>query len=287
MTVLEIIGRDADGEFIARPASWDEEHGPPPRILMTESKRDAGPVAGIGDRVLARITALGADADYPYQARTIKRLARAGRPMLGIFRALPGGAGVIDPVDRKQLKEWPVPRGSTNDAKNGELVRFELTRSSRMGVQTARVIERLGNPARPADDQPDRRPRPRHPRQLSRTPCWPRLKPPRSPILKRREDLTAPPPRHHRSFDARDHDDAVWAEPDPNPTNRGGWVVIVAIADVACLRPARQRARQGSAKARQLGLFPRPRGADAAGAHLQRSLLADRGRARGPASRCA
>ena len=44
---------------------------------MAESKRDAGPVAGIGDRVLARITALGADADYPYQARTIKRLARA------------------------------------------------------------------------------------------------------------------------------------------------------------------------------------------------------------------
>ena len=80
---------------------------------MTESKRDTGPVAGIGDRVLARITALGADADYPYQARTIKRLARAGRAaMLGIFRALPGGAGVLDPIDRKQLKEWPVPRGS-------------------------------------------------------------------------------------------------------------------------------------------------------------------------------
>ena len=39
-------------------------------------------------------------------------------------------------------------------------------------------------------------------------------------------------------FDARDHDDAVWAEADPNPANRGGWVVIVAIADVACyVRP--------------------------------------------------
>ena len=53
---------------------------------------------------------------------------------------------MLDPIDRKQLKEWPVPRGSTNDAQNGELVRFELTRSSRMGVQTARMIERLGNP---------------------------------------------------------------------------------------------------------------------------------------------
>jgi ribonuclease R len=33
--------------------------------------------------------------------------------------------------------------------------------------------------------------------------------------------------------DARDFDDAVWAEPDPDPDNFGGWHIIVAIADVA------------------------------------------------------
>ncbi len=33
--------------------------------------------------------------------------------------------------------------------------------------------------------------------------------------------------------DARDFDDAVWAEPDPDPAYRGGWRIIVAIADVA------------------------------------------------------
>ena len=66
--------------------------------------------------------------------------------MLGIFRSLPGGTGVIDPVDRKQLKEWPVPRGGTNDAESGELVRFELARGGRAGMQSARVTERLGNP---------------------------------------------------------------------------------------------------------------------------------------------
>jgi len=104
VTVIEIVARDPDGEFVGRPGTWDEEHGPAPRIVMAESKRGTGPVAGIGDRVLARITPLGADADYPYQARTIKRLARATQRLLGIFRALPGGTGVIDPVDRKQLK---------------------------------------------------------------------------------------------------------------------------------------------------------------------------------------
>ena len=32
--------------------------------------------------------------------------------------------------------------------------------------------------------------------------------------------------------DAKDHDDAVWAAPDDDPSNKGGHVVIVAIADV-------------------------------------------------------
>jgi len=232
VTVIEITGRDADGEFIARPSVWDEEHGAPPRILMAESKREGGPVAGIGDRVLARITALGPDADYPYQARTIKRLAQAARSLLGIFRALPGGTGVIDPVERKQLKEWPVARGATGDAENGELVRFEIARASRAGVQTARVIERLGNPAAQqmtsliavhAHGIPDRFPE----AVLAEAEAA------KEPELKRREDLRHLPLVTIDPSDARDHDDAVWAEADPNPANRGGWVVIVAIADVA------------------------------------------------------
>jgi ribonuclease R len=204
---------------------------------MIESKRDAAPVAGIGDRVLARITPLGADADYPYQARTIKRLARARGQLLGIFRALSGGAGVIDPVDRKQLKEWPVARGQTNEAGNGELVRFELTRSSRMGVQTARVTERLGNPqaqqmtsliAVHAHGIPDAFP----------DSVLAEAQTAKEPDLGRREDLRHVPLVTIDPSDARDHDDAVWAEADPNPANRGGWVVIVAIADVAAyVRP--------------------------------------------------
>ncbi|HWM30269.1 MAG TPA: ribonuclease R [Methyloceanibacter sp.] len=232
VTVLEITSRDADGEFVARPATWDEENGPPPRILMVESKREAGPVAGIGDRVLARITALGADADYPYQARTIKRLAKTRTSLLGIFRALTGGAGVIDPVDRKQLKEWPVPRGNTGDAENGELVRFELARSGRFGVQGARVLERLGNPAAEqaisliavhAHGIPDAFP----------DAVFAEAEAAKEPELKRREDLRQLPLVTIDPSDARDHDDAVWAEPDPDAQNKGGWVVIVAIADVA------------------------------------------------------
>lgn len=239
VTVIEIITRDKDGEFVARPATWDEEHGAPPRILMVESKRDAGPTAGMGDRVLARITPLGADADYPYQARTIKKLARATQRLVGIFRSLPGGTGVIDPVDRKQLKEWPVARGATNDAENGELVRFELTRGGRAGVQTARITERLGNPAAQqmtsliavhAHGIPDTFPD----AVLAEATAAKELE------LGRREDLRDLPLVTIDPSDARDHDDAVWAEADSDPKNHGGWVLIVAIADVsAYVRPGK------------------------------------------------
>ena len=233
VTVIEIVSRDRDGEFVARPATWDPEQGPAPRILMAESKRDTGPAAGIGDRVLARITPQGADADYPYQARTIKKLARAANRMLGIFRSLPGGTGVIDPIDRKQLKEWPVARGGADDAKSGELVRFELARGGRAGVQTARITERLGNPeaqqmtsliAVHAHGIPDTFP----------DAVLAEAEAAKQPELGgRREDLRDLPLITIDPSDARDHDDAVWAEADPNPKNKGGWVVIVAIADVA------------------------------------------------------
>ena len=231
VTVIEIVARDADGEFIARPGTWDEEHGPAPRIVMVENKREAGLVAGIGDRVLARITPLGADADYAYQARTIKRLARAIQRMLGIFRSLSGGTGVIDPVERKQLKEWPVTWGNTGDAESGELVRFELARGGRYGVQTARVVERLGNPAAQqmtsliavhAHGIPDTFPE----AALAEAEAA------KEPDLKRREDLRHIPLITIDPSDARDHDDAVFAEADPDPSNPGGWVAIVAIADV-------------------------------------------------------
>jgi ribonuclease R len=51
--------------------------------------------------------------------------------------------------------------------------------------------------------------------------------------LERREDLRQVPLVTIDPTDARDHDDAVFAEADPDPRNKGGWVVIVAIADVA------------------------------------------------------
>src|SRR5690606_36307641 len=55
---------------------------------------------------------------------------------------------------------------------------------------------------------------------------------------KGRDDLRQVPLITIDPPDARDHDDAVWAEADDDAANPGGHRVIVAIADVACyVRP--------------------------------------------------
>src|SRR3546814_15564980 len=54
-----------------------------------------------------------------------------------------------------------------------------------------------------------------------------------------REDLRDLPIVAIDPVDARDHDDAVWAVPDEDDKNKGGWREIVEIADVRRLEERR------------------------------------------------
>ena len=239
VTVIEIVTRDDDGELIALPARWDEEDIPPPRILVPGKAKEAGPLPGIGDRVLARLRPLDDEyAGVRYSASVIKRLPREPVRLLGIFRTLSGGGGVIDPIDRKQLREWAVREEDANGAKDGDLVRFEIEKSRRYGASRAGVVEIFGNPdaeaavsliALHALGIPDEFPQD----VLADAEAL------EAPTLKNREDLRDVPFVTIDPPDARDHDDAVWAAPDDDPKNPGGWIVRVAIADVAhFVRPA-------------------------------------------------
>ncbi|TMJ73856.1 MAG: ribonuclease R [Alphaproteobacteria bacterium] len=237
VAVLQIVARDKDGELIAEPAVWDTAEGERPRALVLAPRGGRGsaePALGQGDRILARLTRLE-DADvfgYRYEAEPIKRLPREQRRLLGIFRAKAGGGGLIDPVDRKELREWPIAAGDEGGAKTGDLVRFELSRAHRYGVEQARIAETLGNPqdqrkisliAVHAHGIPDEFPH----AVLAEVG---KLEPPR---LAGRTDLRALDLVTIDPVDARDHDDAVHAAPDADAGNGGGFVVHVAIADVA------------------------------------------------------
>jgi len=237
VAVLDIVGRDADGEPIGQPAVWDRADGERPRVLVLAPRgtgRGGGPALGEGDRILARVTRL-AERDVAgchYEAVPIKRLPRDERRMLGIFRAKREGGGLIDPIDRKELRQWPIAAGDEGGARSGDLVRFDFAPQPRSRLPRARVLEKLGNP----DDQrqisliavhahgiPDAFPA----QVLSEAS---RLRP---AAPEARADLTALDLLTIDPADARDHDDAVHAAADPDPGNPHGFIVHVAIADVA------------------------------------------------------
>ena len=83
---------------------------------------------------------------YRYEATPIKRLPREPQPPARHLPRHAGGGGLIDPIDRKELREWPVAPGDEG-AKDGELVRFELSPA------VARLAQARSRDARQPQDQ--------------------------------------------------------------------------------------------------------------------------------------
>ncbi len=234
--VVEIISRDDDGELIAEPIVWDNEEAERPRlrlIVPDTLEGEGGSAIGIGDRVLASIAKADDEAGgIGFVGRAIKRMPREKRRLLGIFRAHARGGGVIQPVDRSALREFTLQKGDEGPAKDGDLVRFDLARRGRTSLPQARIVEALGNPsdsrkisliAIHAHGIPDDFPES----------VMIEAQALRPPVMDDRVDLRAMPLLTIDPADARDHDDAVHASHDTDPNNHGGFVVHVAIADVA------------------------------------------------------
>jgi ribonuclease R len=233
--MADITGRDADGELIATPAEWDEvEGGEPPKIRIHVPRHArSSSIGGVGDRALLRVERLDEGDGAAYRGRVIKVIDHGKGRVLGIFRALHHGGGRLVAVDKKQAgRELNIAAADSLDAKDGDLVSVDLIRTRGFGLGSGRVKERLGSIASEkaisliaihAHDMP-----------LAFSQAALREAEEAKPAtLKGREDwrdvplVTIDPP------DAKDHDDAVHAEADPDPNNKGGYIVHVAIADVA------------------------------------------------------
>jgi ribonuclease R len=230
--VLIALGPDNDGDIFAHPANWPEnkdEGGDPPRILYMPRKGD--PALGAGDRFLAKLHPVKVEADLTYEARLIKRLGAGQRRMLGIFRANPRGGRLL-PVDKKADKEWLIAASATNDARDGELVEAEAVSDPRMGPRHGRIVARLGDPSEPRQVSLIAIHEHGIPYEFSQDVLdeTAAAKPVPAGFG---EDLRDLPLITIDPADARDHDDAVVAMTDDDPKNPGGWVVWVAIADVA------------------------------------------------------
>jgi len=232
--LADITARDSDGELIATPSEWDEQDGEPPKIrIHTPRRAKPGTAAGLGDRALLHVEPSGTDEGPPYVGRVIRVLDRGKPRILGIFRATPQGGGRLVPVDKKQAgRELNIAPHDAGGAQDGDLVSVDLIRSRGFGLSSGRVKERLGSLATEkavsliaihSHDIP----------QEFSSAALRESEAAEPATLKGREDwrdlplVTIDPP------DAKDHDDAVHAEPDRDPNNKGGVILHVAIADVA------------------------------------------------------
>ncbi len=228
VSVLLVLAPDAAGDLYARPLEEGVEEGL--RILIIPKQGD--PALGGGDRILARLSKVDLD-DYQYEARLIRRIGTNPLKVLGVFRAGAEGGRIV-PIDKGQDKEWRVARDLTMEARDGELVEAEAVGNRRqMGLPQARITARLGDPAGPRavsliaihqhgipDQFPDA-----VIAEADRA----------DPVvgLSGRTDLRDLPLVTIDPIDARDRDDACYAEPDRESGNDGGHIVWVAIADVA------------------------------------------------------
>jgi len=225
VTVLRVM-EIQDGEAWAIPDSWaPDDATPPPRLRVIEKGRKEAALK-IGDRVLARTEELGEEGSGRWLAHPMKKLATQDEQMLGVVELDATGKGWLAPVDKRVRNAVPI--SDLGGAEAGQLVMAEPAgRSPRAGVKVTAV---LGDPLAPRAFSLIAIHKHGIPHVFSRE------------VLEEgevaaalalseesREDLRHLPIVAIDPSDARDHDDAIWAEPDGN----GGFNAVVAIADVS------------------------------------------------------
>lgn len=220
VTVLQVVEIE-DGEAFAIPDNWQpDDSSPPPRIRLVEKGR--GSALKVGDRVLARTEEAGSG----WRAHPMKKLPAHSEQVLGVVEIDGAGKGWLAPVDKRVRNSSPI--ADLNGAEAGNLVLAEPAgRSQRSGVKVTAV---LGDPLAPRAFSliaihKHGIPNVFNAETLAEAEVAAAL-----PLSEdKREDLRHLPIVAIDPADARDHDDAIWAEPD----GEGGFRALVAIADVS------------------------------------------------------
>ena len=239
VAVLKVTGTDAGGDALAVPINWQEDREPP--LIFINPARTSRTPPGIGDRVLARLARAENDT---YRADIIRRLEGGPKTILGIF----GEDRRIHPVARGKRFDYEVAPKDTLSAEPGELVIAEVLPKKRLGLTQSKVVERLGKGEGPQAFSHIAVHMHEIPHQFSADVLAEAEACGRAPASGR-VDLRDIPLVTIDGADARDFDDAVFAEPWDDAEEKAGtedggmrgWHLIVAIADVAWyVRPPRR-----------------------------------------------
>ncbi len=228
VAVLIVTEIDVDGDVLARPADWDRKlQGEAPRIEIAPDNKNYKNIRE-GSRALCRLSR--AD-DRIYEAKIIRLVDQGAKQesgsVLGILRMQKHSA-VLQPTHKKAKNDYTIAPKDLNGANDGDLVVGEILGSRDLKRKRAKITEILGKQGDPktislislheaglSDSFPDE--------VIKDT------KGMKVPPLGKREDLRDVPLVTIDGADARDFDDAVFAE----KLDDGGFHLIVAIADVA------------------------------------------------------
>ncbi len=221
--IAEVTELNEHGEAIAVPSEWRDDRRRPPRIVLDNDK---GPA--VGDAVLVKLLAVDA---HSYNGQVLKILPkRPSRTVVGVYQNTKRG-GLLEPVNRKQKQDFFIAHGDEMDAESGDLVVADAiprSRNKQLGLPCAKVVQNLGDMDNPKcysmiaifnQEIPVDFPAEAIAQAEAAT----------DPVPEGRTDLRDIPLITIDGADARDFDDAVFAEPHGD----GGWHVLVAIADVA------------------------------------------------------
>jgi len=222
VTVLKIVEIDGN-EAIGMPERWEAD-APAPRLRIKERGRRAA--LAVGDRILARTEKRG----QGHIAYMMKKIAQSSEMLLGVVEKDERDRFWLKPVDRKIRRSTAI--SDLGEAEVGNLV---LAEPVGRGTQIkAQVKEVLGDPFAPKSFSLIAVHKFEIPLEfpsdvVSEAEQATKLK----LSTQDREDLTDLPIVAIDPADARDHDDAIWAAPDDDADNVGGFKAIIAIADVS------------------------------------------------------
>jgi len=224
--VVDVIERDADGELLVKLVKGDDAPLVP---LAPPRKGDVGSAPGMGDRLLVRFAKL---ENGTTEARVIKQLGAGAQRVLGVIRKARREVRV-EPVDRRSKDTLILTDPAAQELRDGDLVLAQVgTAEARYGPKRGKLLEVVGREDEPRAASLIAIHTHGIPMGFSAD-AEAEAEAAEPPTLKGREDLRDVPFVTIDPVDARDHDDAVYAEPDADPKNPGGWIVWVAIADVA------------------------------------------------------
>ncbi len=245
ISVIEITSLDNDGELHAKPiASQDNDkdnngnNNDIDIILTISNKR--GITAKIGNRILAKLKKIDDSESkfkYLYTAEIIRILQNTSSEILGLLEKSygNGGGGILKPTDKRNNKEFFIPEAHLKGAKIGNLILATTISGhapSMPNMRLASVKKIIGSINDDKIFSLIAIYSNNIPHQFSDN-ILKQVENIEIPILGKRTDLRNIPLVTIDGIDARDFDDAVFAEADNNPENQGGWHLIVAIADVA------------------------------------------------------